>query len=99
MEAPRQWPVDDAAARCDTSAWPYPVVKYLRGEIDEAKLLATATDVEKMTEARCYLGLKLIQQKQKEAALVHLYWVTEHGDPSFLEYTVAQAEIDRLTGR
>lgn len=91
--------LDDAEARCDTSSWPYPVVKYLRGEIDEAKLLAAATDNEKMTEARCYLGLKLIQQKQTEAALAHLHWVTEHGDPSFLEYTLAQAEIDRLGGR
>jgi lipoprotein NlpI len=91
--------LDEAAARCDTSTWPYPVVKYLRGEIDEAKLLAAATDNEKMTEARCYLGLKMIQQQQKEAALAYLHWVAEHGDPSFLENTVALAEIDRLTGR
>jgi len=39
--------LDEAAARCDTTAWPYHVVKYLRGEIDESKLLAAATDNEK----------------------------------------------------
>ena len=42
--------LDDAAVRCDRSAWPYPVVNYLRGEIDEPKLLAAATDNGKMNE-------------------------------------------------
>jgi lipoprotein NlpI len=91
--------LDEAAARCDRSAWPYPVVKYLRGEIDEATLLAAATDNGKMTEARCYLGLKMIQSKRREAALSHLQWVMLQGDPTFLEYAVAMAELDTLTGK
>jgi lipoprotein NlpI len=91
--------LDDAAALCDRSAWPYPVVRYLRGEIDEAQVLAAANDNGKMTEAHFYLGLKLIQQKQEKAALPHLLWVTDNGDPSFLEYKVALIEVDRLTGK
>ncbi len=91
--------LNDAALLGNRSTWPYPVVKYLRGEIDEAKVLAAANDDGKMTEARCYLGLKLIQEKQEAAALAHLRWVAEHGDPGFLEYGVALAEIGRLTGR
>ena len=60
--------LDDAAARCDRSAWPYPIVKYLRGEIDEPKLLAAANDNNKMTEARCLLGLEVLEKGKKDAA-------------------------------
>ncbi len=74
-------------------------MRYLRGDIDEAKLLAAATNIGKKTEARCYLGLKLIQEKQELAAMAHLRWVTEHGDPSYLEYRLAHTELDRLMGR
>ena len=88
--------LDDAAARCDTAAWPHPAVRYLRGEIDAKALLAAATDTEKMTEARCYLGLDLALKGQTAAAREQLLWVKEHGPPSFIEYTIALAELDRL---
>ena len=88
--------LDDAAARCDTSAWPYPIVKFLRGEIDEAKLMAAATDDDRMTEVRCFLGLKCLQDDQKAAALSHFRWVTEHGNPSYTEYAISLCELDRL---
>jgi len=91
--------LDDAAARCDTAAWPYPVVKYLRGEIDEAKLLAGATDNDKMTEARCYLGLDALHKNRSAAALAQFRWVKENGNPSFSEYTIALAELDRLEAK
>jgi len=42
-EAARRF-LDEAAARCDTAAWPYPVIRYLRGEIDAKAVLAAATD-------------------------------------------------------
>ena len=88
--------LDDAAARCDRSVWPYPVVEYLRGESNQAKLLATATDNDKMTEVRCFLGLDLIQKKEKDSALAHFRWVTEHGNPRSIEYGIALAELRRL---
>ena len=74
-------------------------MKYLRGEIDESKLLAAATDNDKLTEARCFLGLDMEQKGRKEEALAHFRWVKEHGNPGFYEYTIAQAELDRLTGK
>ena len=88
--------LDEAASRCDTAAWPFPVVKYLRGEIDESKLMAAATDNDKMTEARCFLGLDTEQKGRKEEALAHFHWVKEHGNSSFYEYTIALGELDRL---
>ena len=52
----------DAATRSDSSAWPFPIIKYFRGEITESVLLAAATDDNKLTEAHCYLGLKLLEE-------------------------------------
>jgi len=48
--------LDDAAARCETTAWPYPVIRYLRGELDQTAMLAAASDNDKMTVARFYRG-------------------------------------------
>ena len=95
-EAARRF-LDEAAAKCDTAAWPYPVIRYLRGEIDQNALLAAATDTDKMTEARCYLGLDLaLKGKGPTTAREHYRWVVEHGTPTFIEYTIAAAELDRL---
>jgi tetratricopeptide (TPR) repeat protein len=91
--------LDDAAARCDKSAWPYPVVEYLRGERKQPEILAAATDNEKMTEVRCFLGLDLIQKNAKDAALAHFRWVKEHGNPRSVEYAIALAEMDRLKSK
>ncbi len=94
-EAARRF-LDDAAAKCDMAAWPYPVIRYLRGEIDPKALLAAATDTDKMTEARCYLGLDLALRGQAAEAREHFLWVKEHGNPGFIPYAVALAELDRL---
>ena len=94
-EAARRF-LDDAAAKCDTAAWPYPVIRYLRGEIDQNALLAAATDTDKMTEARCYLGLDLAEKGKTAEAREHFLWVKEHGNPGFTEFTIALAELDRL---
>ncbi len=86
--------LDDAATGCNTSAWPYPVVKFLRGEIDDAKLLAGATDNDNMTEVRCYVGLDALEKNRSAAALAQFRWVKENGNPLFAEYAIALAELD-----
>ena len=91
--------LDDAAAHCDKETWPYPIVKYLRGELDEAKLLAAAVDNDKMTEVHGYLGVDLLQKGQKGPATAHFRWVKEHGNPTFVEYIIALAELDRLEAK
>ena len=88
--------LEEAAAKCDTTAWPFAIIKYLRGEIDEPKLLAAAIDTSKMTEARCYLALDLEQKGRRDEALTHFRWVKESGVPTFYEYYIAIAELDRL---
>ena len=90
--------LDDAAARCDTTAWPYPVIRYLRGELDQTAMLAAASDNDKMTVARFYLGLDLALKGRYEEAREHYRWVKEHGNPSFFQFTHALAKLDKLEG-
>ena len=90
--------LDDAAARCDTTAWPYPVIRYLRGELDQTAMLAAASDNDKMTVARFYLGLDLALKGRYEEAREHYRWVKEHGNPSLFQFTHALAELDKLEG-
>jgi hypothetical protein len=87
----------NAAGKLDAD-WPEPAVRYLRGEIDEPALLALAVDDGKRTEAHCYLGLDLALKGRRDEALDHLRWVMDHGNPSYIEYGIAVAELDRLTG-
>jgi hypothetical protein len=91
--------LDAAAARCDTSDWSYPIVRYLRGEIDESKVLAPATDDDKKTQAHFLLGLDSLQKGRREAALAHFRWVGEHGSPLDPQDTIARTELDRLGGK
>ena len=89
--------LDDAAGKLDATAWPRPVVHFLRGEINEPALLALAVDDDKRTEAHCFLGLDCALETRKDEAWAHYQWVKEHGNPTFIEYTIALAELDRLS--
>jgi lipoprotein NlpI len=85
----------DSAGKLD-EAWPYPSVQYLRGEIDEEALLKLATDDDKRTEARCFLGLDHLLKGNTDKALAHFRWVKEKGNVDNVEYTIAVAELERL---
>jgi tetratricopeptide (TPR) repeat protein len=95
--------VDDASRllelahrRLNASAWPYPVIAYLRKEISKDALLASATDNDKMTEVRTYIGLMLAITGERQEALKHLKWVKENGNKSFVEFPAALTELRRL---
>ena len=88
--------LDDAAKKCDTKAWPYPVVRFLRGEIDEAALLALGDDDEKRTEVHCFLGIDHALSGRDDKAREHLQWVKEHGTPCDVQYVIGLAELERL---
>jgi tetratricopeptide (TPR) repeat protein len=90
--------LDEAAANCDTAMWPYPVIRYLRRDLSAEDLLAAATDLDKKTEARAYLGLDLVLSGKPNEALSHLQWVKENGRKNFSEYTFAVTELRHLEG-
>jgi tetratricopeptide (TPR) repeat protein len=86
----------DSAAKLDQKEWPFSVIRFLRAEIDEAALLKLATDDDKRTEAHCYLGLDHMLKDHKKEAVEHFHLVKEHGNTSFVEYTIAVTELERL---
>jgi lipoprotein NlpI len=88
--------LDEAVTKADTTSWPYPIIRYLRGEITTDALLATAQDNDQRTEARAYAGLHLSLSGQRAEALRHLRWVKENGNKRFIEYVLAVNELDRL---
>jgi lipoprotein NlpI len=95
--------LDDATIKCERSGWPYPIVKFLRGELDEAGLLALAANDYQRADAHCYLGLDYTIKGRKDAALAHYRWVRDHGtigsNMYTTVYTIAVAELDRLEGK
>lgn len=90
--------LDEAASKCDTTKWPYPIIRYLRRELTVDDLLATATDTDKRTEARTYLGLDLMLAGNRVDAFTHLEWVKENGNKAFAEYGFAVSELLRAGG-
>ena len=88
--------LDLAHKRLTASAWPYPILAYLRKEISKEALLSAATDNDKMTEARTYMGLALSATGERQEALKHLQWVKDNGNKSFVEFPAALTELRRL---
>ena len=68
-------------------------------EIDEPALLKLANDDDKRTEAHCYLGLDHMLKGHKKEAVENFNLVKEHGSPSFIEFTIAVTELERLQRR
>jgi lipoprotein NlpI len=88
--------LDEAAGKCNRALWPYPIIRYLRRELTAAALVAAATDTDKQTEARTYLGLDLSLSGHREEALTHLRWVKDNGNKGFTEYSFATAALQHL---
>jgi tetratricopeptide (TPR) repeat protein len=87
----------EAFTRTDAKSWPASIIKYLKGDLKEKDLLALATDNDKMTEARAYVGMNLALEGRVDAARPHLEWVVKNGNRDFIEYTLAQAELRRTS--
>ncbi|MDX6711558.1 MAG: hypothetical protein QOH96_2574 [Blastocatellia bacterium] len=87
--------LDLAAKRCNTAAWPYPVIRYLNREITSEDLQSMAINRDQMTEARGYIGMDLMISGHTDKAMEHLRWVSENGNRSFVEYILARQELMR----
>lgn len=89
--------LDEADRKGNKALWPYPVIRYLRREIDQKTLLELAdekTDVDGM--ARCYIAFDELLDDKIPEARENFLWVKNHAPPSFIEYIMAVAELDRL---
>jgi len=91
--------LEEAENNCDTTVWPYPVIRCLRGEISSEELLRAADDTGKKTEAHTYLGMDLLLKGRNAEAREHFAWVKEYGNNRFLEQPLSVAELNRLGER
>lgn len=91
--------LNEAKTKGDTSAWPYPVLRYLLGELSTQALLNMAVDPDKKTEAQAYIGIDLAISGKRDEALSHLVWVKDNGNKGFVEYALAAAEFNRMGGQ
>jgi lipoprotein NlpI len=88
--------LDEAVNKSDSTAWPYPVVRYFMKEITAQDLLSLANDNDKMAEARTYIGMELSLSGKREEAVTHLQWVKENGKRTLYEYNLALSELHRI---
>ena len=76
------------------TAWPQPVLQYLKGKINESQLFKAAKNNEELTEAHCYVGLNSMLKGFDQVAKHEFEWVVSHGNNDFTEYTLAKAFVD-----
>lgn len=87
--------LETAAKNTDKKRWAAPAIQYLLGKMSADDLLKLATDNDKMTEARTYIGMNLLLSGKTDAALPHLRWVIENGNKNFHEYRFAKSAVER----
>jgi hypothetical protein len=88
--------LNECASKCDTAAWPYPIVRYLQNEINASDLKQLSVDSQKMTESRGYIGMDLSLEGRVQEALQEFNWVRENGNREFYEYELAISEINYI---
>lgn len=86
-----------ASETMDPIDWPFPVVDYYRGTLDEVGLIVEVDTLPEETEARTYIAMKKILDEDFETARQHLDWVVKRGHPEVFEHTYAQVLLKSLS--
>ncbi len=85
-----------ASDAMDPVDWPFPIVDYFRGSIDEDGLIIEVDTLPQETEARTYIAVKKILEWDRETAQRNLNWVVKRGNPEVFEHTYAQILYSKL---
>jgi tetratricopeptide (TPR) repeat protein len=96
MDQEAQSILDEAASKVNNNAWPYVIVRYLKGEVSSEEVLRLATDNDKRTEGHAYMGLALRLKGERDEARANFEWVKQYGNKRFYEYPLAIEELKRL---
>lgn len=86
-----------ASEAMDPIKWPYPVVDYYRGTLDEVGLIVEVDSLPQETEARTYIAIEKLLDGDLETARRHLKWVVKRGVPEVFEHTYAQILLQSLS--
>ena len=87
--------IAQAGKKADSTAWPYKIIQMFDGQITSHELLAAASNTDQRTEARTYIGMDLLLKRKPAEAGSHFEWVKQYGNPTFSEYPLALAELER----
>lgn len=90
--------VDDAIKHVKKNVWPYPILKFLRGEFDENLLNKSARTPDQKSDARAVTGLYAIARGKKDKAAEHFHWLIKQGEPRSLFFDIAMNELRRIDG-
>jgi tetratricopeptide (TPR) repeat protein len=96
MDQEAQAILDEGATKVNTNAWPYVIVRYLKGDATAEEVLRQAIDNDKRTEGHAYIGLMLRLKGERDEARTHFEWVKAYGNKRYYEYPLAIEELKRL---
>jgi tetratricopeptide (TPR) repeat protein len=88
--------LDEALVNLSPRVWPAPVLRYLRGDLNEDGLLRAAGGDRQRAEAHAFVGLDRCRAGDRKAGLDHLRSVKEHGAAGSIAMDVARATLGRL---
>lgn len=88
--------IEAAAEKCDPDLWEQNLLRYLRRQLTETRLLSSATNDEERTGAHLVIGLEQMFQKKPAEAIPHLAWVRDNGDKSDIGYPYLMHRLDKL---
>lgn len=95
MEREAQVALDEAQKNIDPRSWAFNIVRYVAGDITSGDLLKLAANNDQRTEAHAYIGVDLRIKGHADEAKPHFQWVKDYGNGTFVEYTLAIAELGR----
>jgi len=96
LDADAQAVLEEGATKCNASAWPCPILRYMLGALSADQLLTAADTNDRKTEAHTYIGMDLLLKGNVDDARTHFAWVKEYGNKRFFEFPLALMELTRL---
>ena len=87
--------LEQALAQFEASAWPYPLLRCLHGDLPEAGALAAAPGDPEKTEARLCLSIKQIADGRRDVGLRGLKELCDRGESSIYAIDIARAVLRR----
>jgi len=98
-EAQARAALAEAAASTPADRWPLPVVEFLRGELSEASVLALATDPDRATLVRYYVGIHHWLAGDMAKAQELFTAIVTTGDTAFLQTKLAADHLQEMSGQ
>lgn len=90
--------LDEAIKHSKKNVWPYPLLKYLRGEFDENLLNKSARTPDQKSDAQAVIGLIAVARGRKDKASEHFHWLLKQGNPRSLYFDIAMNELRKIEG-